>query len=453
MPNIIDNFSKPKVLLLVFLSLFVLALGFYYTILILPQTHTITFTDKGFSPQEITIGKGDTVVFKTDTKKDFWPASNSHPVHDIYPEFDAKKPVKPGESWSFKFQKTGIWRFHDHMHPIYEGTVIVGKLNSKITDCDTGKNLNEDCLLSTFKKSLETEGLEKTFDLVANMYASNSTFVSYCHDITHQIGRASYDLYEKEGEVKLSPKASYCGYGFYHGFMEKLLSVGQDFEKASHFCMSLSIEETGVSPESGCFHGLGHAALALSAPKNIDNEKTMINESIEFCKRVGKEREYINGCYGGVFMELSTYYLTNEYNLSFDRRDPLSICRRQEGDVRVFCYEQTYALLSSASGKDLLKAISFLYEITDRNTLEYSVQNLVGSMTDKSSRFENLETCRKIERELREFCIRGIVLSIKLYGSLGEALNESEEFCSSQDLKPEEKTMCNKAIQKLQLRS
>ena len=87
--------------------------------------HTVELGDIGFYPQSITIKKGDTVTFTTKRKSHFWPASNLHPSHTIYPEFDPQEPVDPKDSWSFKFKKTGTWRYHDHLSPYFTGTVTV----------------------------------------------------------------------------------------------------------------------------------------------------------------------------------------------------------------------------------------------------------------------------------------------------------------------------------------
>ena len=78
----------------------------------------VTMKDLKYSITETTIEQGDIVEFKNESKdEDYWPASNIHPSHGIYPEFDPRVPIKPGESWSFKFDRVGSWRFHDHLHP------------------------------------------------------------------------------------------------------------------------------------------------------------------------------------------------------------------------------------------------------------------------------------------------------------------------------------------------
>jgi hypothetical protein len=87
-----------------------------------------------FSPQTITINQGDTVLFENVDSQDRWPASNIHPTHEIYPEFDPKKPVPANTSWQFTFDKAGTWKYHDHLEPTLSGTVIVKAMDSVATE-------------------------------------------------------------------------------------------------------------------------------------------------------------------------------------------------------------------------------------------------------------------------------------------------------------------------------
>jgi hypothetical protein len=73
----------------------------------------------------MTIRKGDTVAFVDNSSKDMWPASDNHPSHTIYPEFDAKSAVPPGGTFSFRFDKVGVWGYHDHLKPNCDGSVTV----------------------------------------------------------------------------------------------------------------------------------------------------------------------------------------------------------------------------------------------------------------------------------------------------------------------------------------
>lgn len=89
------------------------------------RTHTITYTETGFTPADLTIKTGETVIFKNNSTRAFWPASNDHPSHTIYPEFDPKKTIAAGESWSFTFTKVGSWKYHDHRAASLGGTITV----------------------------------------------------------------------------------------------------------------------------------------------------------------------------------------------------------------------------------------------------------------------------------------------------------------------------------------
>lgn len=80
-----------------------------------------------FDPETLTIQRCTEVVFENKDSKAHWPASNIHPTHGIYPEFDPQKGIGPGNSWSFVFDKAGNWRFHDHLNPTVTGEIIVNE--------------------------------------------------------------------------------------------------------------------------------------------------------------------------------------------------------------------------------------------------------------------------------------------------------------------------------------
>ena len=99
----------------------------------------VTYTDAGYSPVALTVKKRETVTFKNQSSRSMWTASAMHPTHRVYsgtsldehcPDaagtaFDACKGFLPGESWSFKLDKTGIWKYHDHLNPGVFGSITV----------------------------------------------------------------------------------------------------------------------------------------------------------------------------------------------------------------------------------------------------------------------------------------------------------------------------------------
>jgi plastocyanin len=105
------------------------------------KENVITYTDSGYSPKTLTVKSGETVTFKNESSSSMWPASAVHPSHRVYsgtslsehcPDingtaFDACKGYLPGQTWSFKFDKVGSWKYHDHLNPTHTGTIEVIK--------------------------------------------------------------------------------------------------------------------------------------------------------------------------------------------------------------------------------------------------------------------------------------------------------------------------------------
>ena len=92
-----------------------------------PGDMVVIITPDGFLPKEVTVKQGERVVWLNERGTYAWPASDLHPTHSIYPEFDPLEPVPEGQAWSFIFRKTGEWRYHDHLKPNFRGLVKVVK--------------------------------------------------------------------------------------------------------------------------------------------------------------------------------------------------------------------------------------------------------------------------------------------------------------------------------------
>jgi plastocyanin len=87
--------------------------------------HTVTFDGSSFSPRTLTVKKGDTVQFKNTGSRSIWIASDPHPIHTKYGTFDARRGYAPSETYSFTFDKTGTWGYHDHLASQNTGTITV----------------------------------------------------------------------------------------------------------------------------------------------------------------------------------------------------------------------------------------------------------------------------------------------------------------------------------------
>lgn len=100
---------------------------------------TVIYSDQGFSPANITIPLGTTVTFVNQNMKSMWVASAMHPTHIVYsgtslsqhcPDkdnstFDQCAAVGKGNSFSFTFNKEGVWKYHNHTSGGDRGTITV----------------------------------------------------------------------------------------------------------------------------------------------------------------------------------------------------------------------------------------------------------------------------------------------------------------------------------------
>jgi plastocyanin len=123
--NIRGMLHSKKILFFILLGILIILAVFFLYPKPHSQTKTILLKENGFEPQTITINKGDSIEFKSEQNRQFWPASDLHPTHGIYPEFDPQEPINASDIWKFRFDKKGSWRFHDHLQPFFRGTINV----------------------------------------------------------------------------------------------------------------------------------------------------------------------------------------------------------------------------------------------------------------------------------------------------------------------------------------
>jgi len=99
-----------------------------------PVATVVTFTEEaGFQPDEVTIELGQAVRFLVSESAEIpvWVASNPHPEHTDYPEFDAARILdelpSPGEGYEFTFDQVGSWQYHNHTAPDFTGVINVNE--------------------------------------------------------------------------------------------------------------------------------------------------------------------------------------------------------------------------------------------------------------------------------------------------------------------------------------
>jgi len=271
-----------------------------------PASVVISVDDDGFTPSEITIPVGTTVTFKNIGTVGHWPASDAHPIHTIYPEFDPNIDIEPGAEWSFVFDKVGNWKFHDHSSSSRRGFVnvintdgssVVGLAENSTFDSKCLENGTDfSCYEEYYNKLTVEKGITASFDDLKKRYAENAYVRSQCHPLTHVLGNKAVVLYPKVSEA-FNHGDSFCWSGYYHGVMEGIVgNIGKDkvIDQLNSICSDIAGKAEYSFGYYNCVHGLGHGLMAIS-----DNE---LFKSLDICNTLNGEWEKTS-CYGGAFME------------------------------------------------------------------------------------------------------------------------------------------------------
>lgn len=332
----------------------------------------IAMNENGFVPKDVEIMQGDTVVFENTGKKPHWPASNIHPSHQIFPEFDPNKGIPAGEKWSFTFYKAGEWRFHDHLDPEFSGSVRVngdqnaGKavyISRETPKMTAPENIkNADVMLASanmmqiaknddeLRVWLKRAGAKKVMDKLLKDSGGGATVD--CHQESHAVGRIGYELY---GSSVFLDGTAACHSGYYHGAMETFLK-----EKGTiHLAKSVA-EICNKFPTSfgvfECLHGVGHGVVAY---KDYD-----LPQALETCEQLETDYDR-NSCYGGAFMEnvvaAQGMGATKGHETKWANKvDPLFPCNgiSQDYNIQYQCYQMQTSWMLTIYGYNFSKVVS-----------------------------------------------------------------------------------------------
>lgn len=90
---------------------------------------TITATDAGFDPGEVTINAGESVTWVNNSSRTIQVGSANHPTHTVNPELTGGQYVieipAGGSKTVSAGTKVGRWAYHDHLKPSQHGTVVI----------------------------------------------------------------------------------------------------------------------------------------------------------------------------------------------------------------------------------------------------------------------------------------------------------------------------------------
>lgn len=85
---------------------------------------TVILTSTGFIPSEITVKKGERIIWINKSGKTATINSDNHPTHLLYPFLNLGE-FNTGSSVQAVFNSIGTFTYHNHYQPSEKGTITV----------------------------------------------------------------------------------------------------------------------------------------------------------------------------------------------------------------------------------------------------------------------------------------------------------------------------------------
>lgn len=438
---------------LIFIAIICILLGSVaMTMCVIRSTHknVIVYDGTSFTPAALTVNLGDTVTFENRSNKAFWPASNLHPSHLIWSDFDPKKPYAQGTSWSFTFTQQGSWGYHDHITPTLGGTVIVRDAEGNADDafdCRIDSNKVR-CWEKDIEALLAAGDINGTFSYIVE-HESDPYFLQNCHAITHLVGRKAYHLFVSGDGFEITDATSYCGYGFFHGFMETLLATSGDIQEALNFCayVNKSISDTAPDARDACYHGIGHGAVDGGNPQTWGDSFAVVQPALKLCEKVAVNANEENQCGAGVFDGLVTAYSEGSFGFSSIPENFYELCSKIDNpNFKEGCYRQMNPLASYFGNGDINATFDIIKSIEEPHYQSVALSTVIGTFARSNMTEDQYEpiinACYTVTGELRASCITGFARRLMEYGAPETGYQTGINFCTSIYLQQDERSLC-----------
>lgn len=314
--------------------------------------------------------------------------------------------------------------------------------------CISQRQLDMQCLSDALEEVIKNFGITAGFDLVSYIYESEPRFSQNCHALVHKLGETAYFKFSQNQDFDLSPKAAFCAYGFYHGFMETLIIKTGDLKKARQFCdyVDSQLAKQTSDAKLQCYHGIGHGMAGIHDPNIKGREQALIDPAIELCEKVSETNDQLYRCASGVFNAIAIFYKTGEYQLPLDKNDPLKICRKQKDIHKNSCFGNMNVMLMHLTNGDFQKAAKFVENINEDEYAITAIRYLspVPAIDYIGKHHELISACRSLQNRLQQPCFKGISIGLLEHGQPGVEYVEGFKFCRLPQLSDQERHKCFK---------
>ena len=414
------------------------------------KTHSVVLTDSGFTPAVLRIRKGDSIKFSTNLDRSFWPASDPHPTHSGFSAFDPMGNIKPNESWTFKFQQSGTWSYHNHVDPSSRGQITVlevnpamyfyGKINNfyklnfvkhddnfirletaLCTKVQENRKNYLECWLNLFSDITNDFGVTEAMSVLSKVQKTGFVTLGDCHLFADQIGTDAYWKYVAGEKFDFTKDFLLCDSGFFHHFMSEHVSHGQDLTGSEHLCDSLS--KVGSELVTECYFGMGNGLAYYHWNIFNDNPVKIVKESLKKCDEL---TTYKKECSFGVYSGIDHLFEGQHGSeLVININNPFELCSLETNmEYKNSCYERMIPSLLYVLGKDAVDSLVVLNywinTIPNKTAKTLAIRRLgimisEGESVKQLPVLENaLTACRNEPFSFRKDCVWGVFYNVFL---------------------------------------
>lgn len=346
---------------------------------------------------------------------------------------------------------TGLF-FADNQNDKNKTSLDKKALLKSLEKCKTSSNQVQ-CWANLISSTLETKGLDSAFVLYGELYAKESAFAASCHSFAHQLGEAGYKEYSQGKDFGLTSKTSYCGYGFYHGFMEDLLLATKDPKKASDFCDFVGKKLAGQTNDAkgACYHGIGHGSVDGGDPRDWGDPQAVVEPGLSLCEQISSNKDQLYRCVTGAYNALEILSADSKYRLEGFREDTFGFCAEQITTYKEACYTNMLPAVMGNLGSDFPKIAKVIEAIAEEND-SYSIRSWVISglfheyyrvnLGKSDFADSGVQICRSLQPRSHLPCIEGLSGGLMKYGEPEKEYVKTLEFCANKILNSEESNTC-----------
>lgn len=308
-------------------------------------------------------------------------------------------------------------------------------------------NLTE-CRLDVIDTAIDDWGIDVGFEVLSLFFENNPVFASECHDFAHLLGEEAYEKFSKGEDFEVSTKTSYCAYGFYHGFMEQLVSRNADIKQAREFCAYVDERLKDKTPGAylACYHGIGHGWTDGQEELHWGDELAIAKPALRLCEEVSETDHELLICATGVFDSIAIGYYNHAYGLEIKEDNPFWICKNQPDKYKEACYMDIIPAVIWLGDYSLVKSLPYIETAEDSyKTLatgilaENAVRYIVKNNEDP---LDYVEICRQFKEVRALECVKGLATGAMQYAEPKEEYKKGLSFCRSEILNTPEKDIC-----------